>query len=103
MISYDNLPIIVQTIMLEEQLLQSLKSDPEVFRRIIYAGHSSGGFEWVYCRLGNLGTSEGAYQNAWTLALESGKFYEIEKIYSDYFDNFEKNTTIEQNGEKFVI
>lgn len=103
MTSYDRLPIIIQTIMLEEQLLQSFKSDPEVFRNKISSGKASGGFEWVYSKLGKLGTSADQYQHAWHLALDRGLFHEVERIYSDYFDSSEKSITIEQNGEKFVI
>lgn len=76
MIQFDKLPIVIQEKMLERQVEQGNKRDPEVFRILITADVENGGFRWEH-------TPEKYY--FWYMILIKGIVEYFSTIYSTPF------------------
>lgn len=77
MVKWNDLPVEIQEKMLEEQVRQGNKRDPDVFIRSIISGRNNGGFSWGDC---------GNYSDYfWRDVLSDGKF---DVFYSKYPKNY---------------
>ena len=100
---FDQLPLSIQEIMLQEQEIQTGKQDPEVFKYFLQESASEGGFSWRDCSLGKKDTTKADYVRAWIDAIsafeDNGDFTKLSEIYNLDFHT----TRIEQNGETFNL
>lgn len=100
---WEDIPPIVRELMINEQLVQTGTSNPNRLKNNSTAmGFSGvGGFSWINCSLGRLGTQPSIYYSAWSNAILNQNYTALERIYSIKIDK--KCTEVEIEGEKFMV
>lgn len=100
---WEDIPPSVRELIIKEQYIQTGTSDIERISKntTVMAIPGKGGFDWNKCSLGKFGTGLRNYYFAWSMAIMSQDYTQLEKIYSISVEKPIQEVEIE--GEKFMV